>query len=69
MGQLTHRGAMFGNHWLCIYDVNRIILRLNIFKLNLFREKAHPEDLILRGESGHHIVFIQVNRINAEQTE
>jgi hypothetical protein len=68
-GQLTHREAVFGNHWLCIYDVNRTSLRLNIFKLKLFREKTHPEVPILRGESGHHAVRVPVNRIDAEQTD
>jgi hypothetical protein len=42
VGQLAHREAMFGNHWLCIYDVNRTILRLNISKLKLFRKKNSP---------------------------
>ena len=69
MGQLAHREAMFGNHWLCICDINRTISRLNIFKLKLFTKRTHPEVFILRGESGHRAVLVPVNRIDAEQTD
>ena len=50
MGPLAHREAMFGKHWLCIFDFNPTISRLNIFNLMLFQDKAHPEEYVLRGE-------------------